>query len=81
VKNNLKKLRDRIDAIDEKILTYLNSRAKIAYRIARCKKGRALSVYSPEREEGPWWKRRLSIAWSPTSTTGHLERSIRRGSR
>jgi len=46
----LQQLRVKIDKIDEKILILLNQRAKEAEKISRIKKGKNLTVYSPERE-------------------------------
>jgi len=46
----LKKLRGRIDRIDEKILGLLNQRALEVVRISKLKKEKKLSAYSPERE-------------------------------
>lgn len=47
---DLKKSRDKIDLIDEKILNLLNKRALEAINIAKLKKGKNLTGYSPERE-------------------------------
>lgn len=47
----LKKLRDRIDGIDEEILNLLNKRAKIVLDIANIKRKENSSFYSPEREK------------------------------
>lgn len=45
--DRLKKIRDRIDALDDGILRLFNSRARLAQRVARLKNG---AVYRPERE-------------------------------
>ncbi|MBI3935555.1 MAG: prephenate dehydratase [Betaproteobacteria bacterium] len=45
--DRLKKIRDRIDALDDRILKLFNSRARLAQRVARLKNG---AVYRPERE-------------------------------
>ena len=47
---DLKKSRDNIDRIDEKILNLLNKRALEAINIAKLKKDKNLKGYSPERE-------------------------------
>jgi chorismate mutase/prephenate dehydratase len=47
VSEDLKKLRDRIDALDERLVTLLSARARLAQRIGRLKRGPA---YRPERE-------------------------------
>lgn len=46
-KEELAKLRDGIDAIDDKVLRLINERAKIAHRIGEIKQG---NIYRPERE-------------------------------
>ncbi|MCD6134288.1 MAG: prephenate dehydratase [Candidatus Omnitrophica bacterium] len=46
---DLKKLRRQIDRIDLKILELLNQRARISLEIARLKKARGMSLYSPTR--------------------------------
>ena len=46
----LKKLRGKIDKIDEKILKLFNQRAKEVIRVGKLKKEKNLKVYSPERE-------------------------------
>lgn len=46
----LKKLRERIDRIDEKILELLNQRALEVIKISRIKKEKRLSNYAPDRE-------------------------------
>ncbi|MCL5021813.1 MAG: chorismate mutase, partial [Nitrospirae bacterium] len=47
--SGLKKLRDRIDRIDEEILVLLNKRAKIVVDVARLKRKENASFYSPQR--------------------------------
>ena len=49
---DLKQLRDRIDALDEKILKLFNERAAIAIDVAEAKRtqGETGSFYRPERE-------------------------------
>ncbi len=47
---NLKRLRNKVDEIDERIIQLLNSRANIAKIIAKTKLGDGKSVYSPDRE-------------------------------
>jgi len=46
----LKKLRKKIDSIDEKILRLLNQRAEEVIKISKLKKKNNIAVYSPERE-------------------------------
>lgn len=46
-KEELVKLRDGIDAIDDEVLRLINERAKIAHRIGEIKQG---NIYRPERE-------------------------------
>ncbi|HWU85499.1 MAG TPA: chorismate mutase, partial [Rhodocyclaceae bacterium] len=46
-KEELSKLRDGIDAIDNEVLRLINERAKIAHRIGEIKQG---NIYRPERE-------------------------------
>lgn len=50
--NDLKQLRDRIDALDEKILRLFNERAAIAIDVAEAKRaqGETGNFYRPERE-------------------------------
>jgi chorismate mutase/prephenate dehydratase len=49
-KEGLKELRERIDAIDEKILSLLNRRARVVLEVARLKRDKNVGFYSPERE-------------------------------
>ncbi len=46
----IKKLREKIDRIDEEILTLLNERARLARRIGEIKIKRGLEIHVPERE-------------------------------
>jgi len=46
----LKKLRGKIDKIDEKILKLLNQRVQEVIKVGKLKKRKNLAVYSPERE-------------------------------
>ena len=46
-KEELAKLRDGIDAIDDQVLRLINERARIAHRIGEIKQG---NIYRPERE-------------------------------
>lgn len=48
--DEIKKLREEIDRIDDRILTLLNRRAKLAIRIGKIKKKSLLQTYAPERE-------------------------------
>src|SRR5688500_7018862 len=45
--DQLKQIRDRIDALDDRILRLLNERARLAQDIGRAKRG---AKYRPERE-------------------------------
>ncbi len=47
----LKKLRDKIDRIDDEILRLLNERAKIVLEIGKIKRLEKANFYSPEREK------------------------------
>ena len=47
----LKKLRQKIDSIDERILKLLEQRALEAIKVGKLKKNQNLTGYSPEREE------------------------------
>jgi len=47
---DLKKLRRKIDSIDRKITTLLNSRARVTMDIAKTKQKKGVSIYSPDRE-------------------------------
>ena len=44
-------LRERIDAIDRRLVTLLNERAVCAIALGRIKTARALPIYQPAREE------------------------------
>jgi chorismate mutase-like protein len=48
--NRLDELRQRIDALDEKLVELLNERASCAMRIGDIKQQLGLDVYQPERE-------------------------------
>ena len=48
---SLKDLRNKIDAIDEKVVKLLNNRAKISQEIGTTKVKTKKSIYSPEREQ------------------------------
>ncbi|MCK4994167.1 MAG: prephenate dehydratase [Candidatus Omnitrophica bacterium] len=48
---NIKKLRKAIDELDEKIVSTLNKRTKLAIKIGEIKDRFKKSVYSPEREQ------------------------------
>ena len=43
-------LRDRIDQLDERLVTLLNERASCALEIGKLKHARGLEVYQPDRE-------------------------------
>jgi chorismate mutase len=47
----MEELRDRIDAIDRKLVRLLNERAGCAIALGRVKKRRGLPIYQPAREE------------------------------
>jgi chorismate mutase/prephenate dehydratase len=47
---DLKKLRDEIDSIDDKVLSLLNRRAKVVLDVGRIKRSRNETFYAPERE-------------------------------
>ncbi|MCU0652354.1 MAG: prephenate dehydratase [Candidatus Omnitrophica bacterium] len=47
---NLKTLRSKVDGIDKKIISLLNTRANMAGKIAKTKIKQGRSIYSPERE-------------------------------
>lgn len=49
-KNKLKKIRNRIDSTDRKLLALLNKRADLALEVKKEKRGQASNVYVPERE-------------------------------
>jgi chorismate mutase/prephenate dehydratase len=48
---DLKKLRVKIDDIDQKILDLLNKRANIALDVGKAKQTKKLNIHSPEREK------------------------------
>jgi len=47
----LKKKRKEIDLIDQKLLTLLNQRLRIAEEIGKIKKGMGEKIYDPKREK------------------------------
>lgn len=47
----LRELRDRIDALDEQIVSLLNARAACALEIGEIKKEAGLEIYQPGREK------------------------------
>lgn len=47
----LKELRDEVDALDRKIVSALNERARIVVEIRRVKEEAGLPLYDPGREE------------------------------
>ena len=47
----LKKLRDSVDAIDDKIVDLMNERARLVLEIAEVKNEHNVQVYSPDREK------------------------------
>jgi chorismate mutase-like protein len=48
---DLEDIRSNIDAIDEKILMFLNKRAEYALKIGTIKKAENLAIYNPGREK------------------------------
>ncbi len=50
MKSDFKKVRDKIDSIDEKLIYLLNNRTKLAIEIGKLKDKEGSPVYSPERE-------------------------------
>lgn len=49
--NRLEELRDSIDAIDDKLLELLNSRAELAVQVGKYKSGNPSEFYVPSREK------------------------------
>ena len=49
--NELKRLRDAIDRVDEVLVKLLNQRAKYAIEIGELKGHLSLPIYSPDREK------------------------------
>lgn len=49
--NQLAKLREKIDKIDNKLLVFLNQRINIARAIGKLKKEKGIDIYSPDREK------------------------------
>jgi len=47
---NLPSLRQRIDAIDRRLLRLLAARAALAIRVGRMKRARGLPIFDPRRE-------------------------------
>ncbi|MBN2301099.1 MAG: chorismate mutase, partial [Lentisphaerae bacterium] len=47
---DIEKMRSRIDAIDAKLVSLLNKRAKTAVEIGKAKKSRGIPVHDPKRE-------------------------------
>ena len=48
--NQLKPLREKIDAVDAQILTLLNARAELAQQVGHLKANTNAPVFRPERE-------------------------------
>jgi len=46
----LDELRERLDIIDEQIMSYLTERAKVILKVAEVKRQHAIPIYVPERE-------------------------------
>ncbi|MDX1583735.1 MAG: chorismate mutase [Thermoanaerobaculia bacterium] len=51
VQEEMERLRDAIDRVDEVIVKLLNQRARYAIEIGHVKKEAQLAIYSPEREK------------------------------
>lgn len=51
VEEEMERLRDAIDRVDEVIVKLLNQRARYAIEIGQVKKAADLAIYSPEREK------------------------------
>ena len=49
--NRLKKNREALDFLDQKLLTLLNQRLRITLRIGKIKKATGKKIYDPEREK------------------------------
>lgn len=49
---NLRKLREKIDKIDEELLNVLSKRKDIVEKVLRAKKQNNIEIYQPKREEG-----------------------------
>jgi len=54
--NEMKRLRDAIDRVDEVIVRLLNQRAKYAIEIGEVKGVLNLPIYAPEREKEVLWR-------------------------
>jgi len=50
MQDNLRALRDRINTLDEQLLTLLNTRAQVALEIGKLKIKQGTKVYDPDRE-------------------------------
>jgi chorismate mutase/prephenate dehydratase len=48
---NLPEIREKIDALDEKIIRLLNERADLVHEVGLIKKAEGSAIYAPEREE------------------------------
>ncbi len=66
---SLEELRKKIDAIDDKIVTLLNERAKIALEIGEEKRGAKARIYAPERENAIY-RRLRELNAGPLSDAG-----------
>ncbi|MDA0813927.1 MAG: prephenate dehydratase [Verrucomicrobia bacterium] len=47
----LDEIRDKIDAVDSKLLELLNERAELVHQVGEIKRREGLAIYAPEREE------------------------------
>lgn len=50
-RENLLDCRQRIDAVDVRIMALLNERTRIVEEIGRIKQGMAMAIYEPKRED------------------------------
>lgn len=67
MQDNLRALRERINALDEQLLTLLNKRAQVALEIGKLKAKQGNKVYDPERE-------RAVIEHIDAANTGPLDK-------
>src|SRR4030042_4176295 len=73
----LKQLRKKIDAIDEKILGLLNQRVGEVIKVGKLKKKNNLAVYSPEREASMLVRlKRLNQGLFSSEDVGNVFREI-----
>ena len=51
MKDKLQLLRNKIDAVDNKLVAMLNERTRLVLEIGRIKQASGKEIYAPEREE------------------------------